>query len=153
MFLALKLFVTVTLLMSKQSDNEQVMTKNPSSSTFWRKSSIKAISIPRSSTCGLDPFCVFCFSFPFYLTPWRHQKPNDVTTGNWLFADCNFLCQLFFLNTRQRGPFANWKFLQSAKQDLPTAWLCRLPGSWQSHGFADCQAVGKELQSAKAGHG
>lgn len=33
MFLSLKLFVTVTLLMSKQSDNEQVMTKNPSSST------------------------------------------------------------------------------------------------------------------------
>jgi hypothetical protein len=53
------------------------------------------------------------------------------TTGNWLFADCNFLCQLFFLDTRQRGPFANWNFLQSAKQDLPTAWLCRLPGSWQ----------------------
>ena len=54
-----------------------------------------------------------------------------ITTGNWLFADCNFLCQLFFFDTRQRGPFANWNFLQSAKQDLPTAWLCRLPGSWQ----------------------
>jgi len=56
---------------------------------------------------------------------------TTVTTGNWLFADCNFLCQLFFFDTRQRGPFANWNFLQSAKQDLPTAWLCRLPGSWQ----------------------
>jgi hypothetical protein len=65
------------------------------------------------------------------------------TTGNWLFADCNFLCQLFFLDTRQRGLFANWNFLQSAKQDfadclaLSTArqlakpWICRLPGSWQ----------------------
>ena len=81
------------------------------------------------------------------------SKVGPCTTGNWLFADCNFICQLFFFDTRQRGPFANWNFLQSAKQDLPTAWLCRLPGSWQSHGFADCQAVGKELQSAKAGHG
>jgi hypothetical protein len=78
---------------------------------------------------------------------------KDITTGNWLFADCNFLCQLFFFDTRQRGPFANWNCLQSANQDLPTAWICRLPRSWQSHGFADCQAVGKELQSAKAGHG
>jgi hypothetical protein len=49
--------------------------------------------------------------------------PLGTTTGISLnfFADCNFLCQLFFLDTRQRGPFANWNFLQSAKQDLPTA--------------------------------
>jgi hypothetical protein len=31
---------------------------------------------------------------------------------------------------------------------LPTAILCQLPGSRQSHGFANCLAVGKARQSA-----
>jgi hypothetical protein len=31
---------------------------------------------------------------------------------------------------------------------LPTAILCQLPGGRQSHGFANCLAVGKAMQSA-----
>jgi hypothetical protein len=64
--------------MSKQSDNEQVMTKNPSSSTFWRTSSHQADL--DTSIINLWPwsFCaLFLFPFLYISLHWRYQKPND----------------------------------------------------------------------------
>jgi hypothetical protein len=86
----------------------------------------------------------------YVCTRLRARKIVSYTTGNWLFADCNFLCQLFFLDTRQRDPFANWNFLQSAKQDLPTARQLAKNYSRQRQAmvdaihtvtFADCHSV------------